>query len=67
MKVALVSPNEVAYSYDGTPLGARIAEVTTQSFDVASPLFWVECSDDVISDQFYWNGNDCIAIPQPSL
>ena len=67
MKAALISPNELVYSYDGTLLGERVAEVSTQPFDVAPPLFWVSCADDVVADQFYWNGNACVAIPTPPV
>lgn len=67
MKTALISPNELVYSYDGTYLGERVAQVTTQPFDIAPPLFWVPCADNVVPDQFYWDGNACIAIPTPPL
>lgn len=65
MKTALISPNELVYSYDGTYLGERVAEVSSQPFDVALPLFWVSCADDVVADQFYWDGNSCVEIPKP--
>lgn len=51
---ALISPNEQVISYDGTVLGARVAEVSAAPFDIAPPLFWVECVDDVVADQFYF-------------
>lgn len=36
---------------------ARVAEVvpTGSQFPVASPLFWTECSDDVVADQWYYD------------
>lgn len=55
MKQALISPEEKVYKYDGALLGDRVAEVTTQPFEVASPLFWVACADDVVADQWYYN------------
>jgi len=63
MKSALISPDEKVYKYDGTLLGERVAEVTVQPFEVAPPLFWVQCADDVATDQFYWDGNTCVTIP----
>lgn len=51
---ALISPNEQVISYDGTVLGARVAEVSVTPFDVAPPLYWVGCADDVVADQFYF-------------
>lgn len=67
MKEALISPNEPVYSYDGTYLGERVAQVEPPEnvFPVAEPLFWASCADDVVQDQFYWNGNTCVAIPVP--
>lgn len=69
MKAALISPDEPVYSYDGTYLGERVAQVEPPQnvFPVADPLFWVSCADDVVQDKFYWNGNACIAIPTPPL
>ena len=32
----------------------RVAEVEPQSFEVASPLFWVDCPDDCKADQWYF-------------
>jgi hypothetical protein len=65
MKNALISPNEPVYSYDKTLLGVRVAEVCDTPFEVASPLFWVECADDVLADQFYYDTETqtIIAIP----
>ena len=69
MKAALISPDEPVYSYDGTYLGERVAQVEPPQnvFPVADPLFWVSCADDVVQDKFYWNGSACIAIPQPPI
>lgn len=46
--------------YETYPNSARVAEVAVASFEVAPPLFWVECADDVVADQWYYdtaNGN----------
>jgi hypothetical protein len=67
MKAALISPNEIVQNYnwvsDGKggyvrewydiPNSERVAEVTTQPFDVAPPLFWVSCDDNIVADQWY--------------
>lgn len=63
MKEALISPTEKVYKYDGTLLGDRVAEVANQSFEVAEPLFWVSCADDVIADQYYYDGSICQQVP----
>jgi hypothetical protein len=62
---ALISPEEKVYSYDGSLLGERIAEVSTNPFEVAPPLFWVSCADDVVADQWYWTGDSCQPVPIP--
>lgn len=62
---ALISPNEPVYSYEGTLLGNRVAEVEQDTFPVAPPLFWTPCADDVVADQFYWADGDILPVPQP--
>lgn len=61
MKNALISPKEQAYSYDGILLGQRIAEVADVAFEVALPLHWIECADDVTAQDWYFNSytNTC--------
>lgn len=81
MKNALVSPNEqVSYisAWDGqtpvyTVLGQRVAEVANAQFEVAPPLFWLECADDVTAMYFYYNATSQAveqipeSPPQPTL
>ena len=55
MNYALISPNELVYSYDGILLGERIAEISKSKFEVAPPLYWIECADDVNADDWYFN------------
>jgi hypothetical protein len=57
---ALVSPNELSFG------GYRVAEVAAVSFEVAEPLFWVECNDEVVADMFYYDTQTqtIIAVPQ---
>lgn len=63
MKHALISPNETVYSYDGTPLGQRVAEVSVAPFEVAPPLFWTDCADDVTADAFYYADGAILPVP----
>ena len=62
---ALISPNEKVYLPDGS-IGERVAEVKPddQIFTVADPLFWMACADNVVADQFYYNGTEILPIPQ---
>lgn len=62
MKKALISPNEVVTAPDGT-VGARIAQVESATFPIAQPLFWVNCSNDCVADQWYYVNSQCEAIP----
>jgi hypothetical protein len=63
---ALISPNESftltwISSWDGdTPVYSeildcqRVAEVEPQEFEIAPPLFWVDCPDDCKADKWYY-------------
>jgi len=54
---ALISSEEAVTNFDGTT-GYRVADVHETGFDVAPALFWVDCADDVIADQFYYDPLD---------
>ena len=58
---ALISPNEPRET------GYRVAQVESQEFEVASPLFWISCNDEVIADQFWYDPSDetIKTFPQP--
>jgi hypothetical protein len=66
---ALISPNELIYSYDGTFLGERVAQVEPdgQTFEVGSPLFWTPCADDVVANLWYYDTTTqtCELVPVP--
>jgi hypothetical protein len=61
---ALISPLELVAS------GVRIAQVETQEFEVAEPLYWIDCADDVNASTWYFNTEtqqcDLIPIPVPT-
>jgi hypothetical protein len=73
MKNALISPNEqVSYisAWDGqtpvyTVLGQRVAQVADAQFEVAPPLFWLECADDVTAMDFYYNATSQAIVQIP--
>ncbi len=82
MKNALISPNESPIQYisgwttDTPPEpiytsienSCRVAEVESQPFEVALPLFWTLCENDVVADQFYYNTADeqIFPVPEPA-
>lgn len=39
--------------YETYPNSARVCEVTNSPFPVFKTLIWVDCSDDVVAD-YYW-------------
>lgn len=64
MKNALISPNEPRET------GYRVAEVSDQPFEVAPPLFWVQCADNIVADQFWYDPSDetiKLFPPQPEI
>jgi len=73
MKNALISPNEqVSYisAWDGqkpvyTVLGQRVAEVADAQFEVAPPLFWLACADDVTAISFYYDATSLTIVQIP--
>ena len=80
MKKALISPNEsVSYISEWVPVGTniytpvittivggeRVAEVMDTPFEVAPPLFWVDCLDNTVADQFYYESQTQQILPKP--
>lgn len=64
MKKALISPNEHVVNYDGST-GYRVAEVVTQEFEVALPLFWTNCDDNCVADEWFFNTANNTCEPKP--
>jgi len=56
---ALISPVEVRET------GYRVAEVALDSFEVAAPLFWVDCAYNIVADQFWYDPSDQLIKPMP--
>jgi hypothetical protein len=56
MKKALISTQELVNRPDGKT-ECRVAQVEPldKTFDVAEGLFWVDCDDDVVADQFTYD------------
>jgi hypothetical protein len=73
---ALISPNEsftLAWvsSWNGdVPVYSeildcqRVVEVEPEAFDVAPPLFWVDCPNDCVADDWYFKDGQCLIKPQ---
>lgn len=68
-KQALISPNEKPIQYISSwtndippqpiysdiPNSCRVAEVMNESFEVAPPLFWTPCEDNVNATDYYYD------------
>ena len=65
MKRALISPMEPSIDREGN-VGFRVAHVADESYDVAAPLFWVDCPDECVQDFWvYIDGNLVDITPVP--
>jgi hypothetical protein len=69
MKKALIAPNEIIHLPNGKTAW-RVAQVepADKIFGVADPLFWTDCADDVVADQFIYDAftETITAIPVPT-
>lgn len=61
---ALISPEEKRTDYQGN-VGERIAQVEQASFEVAPPLFWVDCPDNCVADVWWYYNGVCEVMPEP--
>lgn len=63
MKYCLVCPNEPVAN------GYRIAQVESETFPVGEPTYWLECSDDVVANYWYFDTATELPtlVPVPSL
>lgn len=56
-------------TYEPRATGYRVAEVLEDNliFDVSPDLFWIDCADDVVADQFYYDPEtgEILLIPPP--
>ena len=67
MKKALISPLELVYDYEGNVIGERVAQVVNdgETFPVAESLYWKDCADDVVADQFWYDPSDQLIKANP--
>lgn len=61
---ALISPNEKIV-LDEIELGCRVAEISIQSFEVATPLFWVDYEGTTPAWHLYYDGEAIKELPTP--
>lgn len=55
------------YIWNPVPIenSQRVCQVesTENIFDIAAPLYWQDCSDEIIADQWYFNGTEFVQVP----
>lgn len=59
---ALIATNEPRET------GYRVAQVESQeTFHADMPLFWVDCSDEIVADRYWFNpeNNQFVKFPEP--
>lgn len=49
---ALISPTELITDANGVT-GQRVAQVEQVPFEVAPPLYWMDCEDDCTADNYF--------------
>jgi hypothetical protein len=52
--------------WETIPDTSRVAQVSKESFEVAPPLFWVECGNSVVADEWYYDNATAAILPMPS-
>jgi hypothetical protein len=78
---ALISPNEQVFYISGwnnekpqQPIytqvenAQRVAEICESTFEVAPPLFWMECSTNIVADAWYFDSveQEFFEVPSPA-
>jgi hypothetical protein len=48
-------PKQYNAIYETYPNSARVCEVADAEFPVYQTLVWVDCADDVVADQYYYD------------
>jgi len=59
--VTLTNDDNISFEtsqWDVIPNGARIVEIVETEFEVASPLFWVECNASINTSDYYYDTSD---------
>ena len=44
--------------YSDIPNGQRVADISENEFDVAEPLFWVDCDNSTLPTTHYYDSSD---------
>lgn len=72
VEIPNTDPKKYNSIYETYANSARVCEVTDTPFEVYSTLIWVDCADEVVADQYYYDTqtqtiNLVENAPQPTL
>lgn len=56
MKKALINPTQDNF----------VVEVTENEFEIADPLFWIDCPDNIVAYEYTYNGNEFVPYTPPA-
>jgi hypothetical protein len=52
--------------YEDVPDSWRVAQVQETSFEVAPPLFWTNCANNIVADEWYYQTSTGAILPIPA-
>ena len=54
--------------FEEVPNSDRVADVVDAEFPVAEPLFWLDCSDNVVANEWYYDNVtlEFVVVPPPA-
>ena len=55
LEVPNTNPKKYNAIYETYPNSARVCDVADTSFEVNPLLIWVDCNDEVVADQYYYD------------
>ena len=55
VEIPNTDPKRYNAIYETYPNSARVCEVEDTTFEVYPTLIWVDCADDVVTDQYYYD------------
>lgn len=61
----VTDPVSYTQNYTSITDACEIAEVSDSVFEVALPLFWVDCEDNVTPEEYYYNTSTKLIMQKP--
>lgn len=64
--IPVTSPVTYTQNYTSISNSCEITEVSDSEFEVALPLFWVDCEDNVTPEEYYYNTSTELIMEKPA-